>query len=876
MKNTVTYHQDGGIKEYSDLETMQMLGRAGRPQFDRDAIAVILTRQEKVRQYESLIAGQEIIESRLHLNLLDHLNAEVCLGTIHDTASAQKWLSSTFLFVRLTKNHRHYHIQGDEPGKNLDERAEQICRKGLKSLLDCELIEGDDIFRATEVGQAMARYYVQFGSMKLFLGLQRKAKMSEILSAVAQSQELKAVRFRQGDKGLFKEINGSPMTRFPIKVDLAMSAHRVSLIIQATLGGIDLKSEKRFSASMQQYLADQTFIFQHAQRFVRCIVDCQVALGDSISIRNALELERSLAARAWDDTPMQLTQLEGIGLAAVRKLANGGIASVEDLADTDALKIDMIMSRNPPFGANLLNKLKEMPKLRISLRKIGQPLTVHGRGVALNVNAEVGFLNDRTPTAFRKKLLHVSLVAESSDGVLLHFCRLTTQAIGQGSDIGFTARLTNPEQIINCYVSCDEIAGTLKYATLRPKISPALFPSQGPGTASTTGKYVSNSAPKRPLLKAADSHTIDDFDYEDDDIDDTELMNVTHREGFHDIDDYGEDSPISVRQNSAVKQFSSNVLQTAARGEEPRRLPNGKWACHHKCKDKDRCRHLCCNEGLDKAPRTRKNESIAANANVTDYQGFSKLAKPVTSLAAEPSVYIAQANTQKKRAPSKNASLSQEEEPPNKKRTNPIFTSNGKRKRPMLSSSSDPLHLSPFSSPAKGKGLFLSSSTIPHKVSAETVDLSSEGPRSPMQEPAATFGAWDKPRATKRDIDTATKAKVDHDDNDDNSSFHFGEVDQDASPRTRRFESVLPSSPREASGNLYGTDDFDTIDELEVQTAKPTNPSAGNDGSRLAFSNMDVNIQGRMQGAIDQDKLNISQDIDPWILEEFGDIVEFV
>ena len=30
IKNTMSWHQEGGLKEYSDLETIQMLGRAGR------------------------------------------------------------------------------------------------------------------------------------------------------------------------------------------------------------------------------------------------------------------------------------------------------------------------------------------------------------------------------------------------------------------------------------------------------------------------------------------------------------------------------------------------------------------------------------------------------------------------------------------------------------------------------------------------------------------------------------------------------------------------------------------------------------------------------------------------------------------------------
>lgn len=65
IKNTVTYQNSaaGGCKEYSDLEIMQMLGRAGRPQFDDSAIAVIMTRQQRAPFYEKMISGQEVLES---------------------------------------------------------------------------------------------------------------------------------------------------------------------------------------------------------------------------------------------------------------------------------------------------------------------------------------------------------------------------------------------------------------------------------------------------------------------------------------------------------------------------------------------------------------------------------------------------------------------------------------------------------------------------------------------------------------------------------------------------------------------------------------------------------------------------------------------
>lgn len=65
IKNTVAYQNPaaGGCKEYSDLEIMQMLGRAGRPQFDDSAVAVIMTRLPRVQYYETMVAGQEVLES---------------------------------------------------------------------------------------------------------------------------------------------------------------------------------------------------------------------------------------------------------------------------------------------------------------------------------------------------------------------------------------------------------------------------------------------------------------------------------------------------------------------------------------------------------------------------------------------------------------------------------------------------------------------------------------------------------------------------------------------------------------------------------------------------------------------------------------------
>ena len=182
---------DVGLKDYSDLEVMQMLGRAGRPQYETSACAVILTQDQKAAKYEKMVSGRDLLESCLHLNLIDHLNAEIGLGTVYDLASAHRWLAGSFLFVRLRANPAHYKLQQAVEGDmDLDEDTlvGQICQKDVKLLQGAGLVTKTSRLHVTELGDAMARYCVKFETMKMILALPPKAKVSEIVSAPSGPQ----------------------------------------------------------------------------------------------------------------------------------------------------------------------------------------------------------------------------------------------------------------------------------------------------------------------------------------------------------------------------------------------------------------------------------------------------------------------------------------------------------------------------------------------------------------------------------------------------------------------------------------------------------------------------------------------------------------
>ena len=86
----------GSYREYDEAQVLQMMGRAGRPQYDISATAVIMTVEAKKPFYQRLISGSQDIESGLLDNLVQHLNTEVVLGNIPDISLALSWLKSVF------------------------------------------------------------------------------------------------------------------------------------------------------------------------------------------------------------------------------------------------------------------------------------------------------------------------------------------------------------------------------------------------------------------------------------------------------------------------------------------------------------------------------------------------------------------------------------------------------------------------------------------------------------------------------------------------------------------------------------------------------------------------------------------------------------
>ncbi|KAK3291195.1 uncharacterized protein B0H64DRAFT_44294 [Chaetomium fimeti] len=665
LKGTVGFTDDQ-LKEYSDLEVMQMLGRAGRPQFDDSATAIILTRSANKTRYQKMVSGQEILESTLHLNLIEHLNSEICLGTIHDLLSAKTWLGGTFLSVRLRRNPNYYQLTGGTTNPTqVDARLEEICERDIKHLQEAKLVTDQDAFRCTEYGRAMSKYMVEFQTMKLLLQIPRGAGMEALITTLSQASEFKEFRFRPAERQLFREINQSPLIMYPVKETVTQTWHKVSIVIQAHLGCVQYPDSGGAAKMKRQLMIERKLVFERLNRLVRAVIDCKGYDRDSAGTKTALELARALAAQSWEGRPTQLTQVPSIGPVGMRKLASKDIRTVLELADKDYDELERLMSRQPPFGRSLQTHLDSFPRLDVTAVVVGHRVQPRSEDpVLIEVKATLRYLNRKGPPNWSNRVPALTFLAETENGILVYFWRGSIRKLDKqaGFELKFSVGLRHVNDRVFCHFSCEEIVGTIVSTTLEHKLPASIFPLRQVSDGNFSQRerkdgqeYIDNdSIDDSDLILATEQAVVQSSTRQE-----AEPAPEPTHEDYPSVEELVEMSCSHAAYNSDHYQAdhgdAEEMDSTQMTIREPVQLPNGRWQCNHPCsggtltRSGKPCSHRCCKDGLDKPrrrplqrPKRKVEELTGDQVNTMPSQYWSTQGHPQKQLqgASQPSASI--------------------------------------------------------------------------------------------------------------------------------------------------------------------------------------------------------------------------------------------
>ncbi|KAJ8295613.1 ATP-dependent DNA helicase MER3 [Rhodotorula toruloides] len=622
---------DGQLKDYSDLEILQMIGRAGRPQFDTLGVACIMTDKASESRYANLVNAQSLLESGLHKSLTEHVNSEITLGTISDIPSALRWLRSTFLFVRITKNPAFYAIPGIK--STPEARLEELCLEAIKELVGSGVVDedGDKLaanrqsFAMPSLALIMAKFYI---SHKTFLAIKELpvgANMRTLLETLCSSAELGSFRFRQGEKSVLAKYNKN--LRFPTE-KVATTADRVMILIQLVLEGIpgtELRNENI------NPMLDARGIFAAAVRVAKCMVDVAVEREDG-SIRTMLELLRSLNGKCWDASSFVLRQLEGIGEKSYKVLVSSGIKSFEDVRECEPERLEILLSRKPPFGRKLIAQAKSIPQFEISVVSQHEQV-LEGQGVQLEATIDLRLKQTKPLPATKKgpMKLWATVASSTSDGAFVDFRRTRIdQLLAQPKQFDLAVVLVKPSQRIIISVSCELLAGSEVKLVVKPesKASDFPIPSLGPSEDSDVEESTVSMLPtstKRPSEKANPQAMPGSLD-----------RRQFHPSAHDDFAPATESVPHAKKAAGPIKPAAT----AAATPPVPRQRPDDRYECNHSCANKTACKHLCCREGLDKPPvkRTKsKTRPAAANkGSVGDTTSASKQPSALSNAKQQP------------------------------------------------------------------------------------------------------------------------------------------------------------------------------------------------------------------------------------------------
>uniref|UniRef100_H0VA28 Probable ATP-dependent DNA helicase HFM1 n=1 Tax=Cavia porcellus TaxID=10141 RepID=H0VA28_CAVPO len=366
-----TMHYVGGMfKEYSETDILQMIGRAGRPQFDTTATAVIMTRLSTREKYVQMLACSDTAESSLHRHLIEHLNAEIVLHTITDVNIALEWIRSTLLYIRALKNPTHYGFTSGLNKDGIEAKLQELCLKNLNDLSSLDLItmDGDGNFKPTEAGRLMAWYYITFETVKKFSTISGEETLSDLVAMIANCNEFLDVQLRINEKKTLNTLNKDPnrtTIRFPMKGRIKTREMKVNCLIQAQLGCIPIQD---FALTQ-----DISKIFRSGSRITRWLSDFVAAQEKKFAaLLNSLILTKCFRCKLWENSLHVSKQLEKIGITLSNAMVNAGLTSFKKIEETDARKLELILNRHPPFGTQIKEAVMYLPKYEIEVDQIAR------------------------------------------------------------------------------------------------------------------------------------------------------------------------------------------------------------------------------------------------------------------------------------------------------------------------------------------------------------------------------------------------------------------------------------------------------------------------------------------------------------------------
>uniref|UniRef100_A0A665VD07 Activating signal cointegrator 1 complex subunit 3 n=1 Tax=Echeneis naucrates TaxID=173247 RepID=A0A665VD07_ECHNA len=350
IKGTQVYSPEKGRwTELGALDILQMLGRAGRPQYDTKGEGILITSHGELQYYLSLLNQQLPIESQMVGKLPDMLNAEIVLGNVQNVKDAVNWLGYTYLYVRMLRNPTLYGVSHDDRSSDplLERRRMDLVHTAANVLDKNSLIKYDKrsgSFQVTDLGRIASHFYITHDSIQTYNQL-LKPTLSEI--------------------ELFRVFSLSSEFR-------NITVREINVLLQAYISQLKLEG---FAL-----MADMVYVTQSAGRLMRAIFEIVLNRGWAQLTDKTMNLCKMIDKRMWQSMS-PLRQFKKLPEEVIKKIEKKNFP-FERLYDLNHNEIGEM----PKMGKTIHKYVHQFPKLDLAVHL--QPITRSTLKVELTITPD--------------------------------------------------------------------------------------------------------------------------------------------------------------------------------------------------------------------------------------------------------------------------------------------------------------------------------------------------------------------------------------------------------------------------------------------------------------------------------------------------------
>jgi activating signal cointegrator complex subunit 3 len=331
---------DPKLKAYVDMpisDILQMIGRAGRPQYNDKGYACVYVEKTKKNFYRKYLNDPFPIESEFLSQILEHLNAEIASGTVANKQQCVDYLTWTYFFRRLVRNPLYYGLNDNQP-ETVQKYLNDLVDSNVQTLISLGCISTDEdqfLLVPTFLGRLAAKYYIQpqtsnylYNSIKdkklpaTKSVVEDRLEVQDMIEILSYCVEFEDVPVRHHEPEM--NLHLSDMTRYPTDLSDPESPHfKTHLLFQAYLSDLPLP--------IRDYHTDTKTVLDNANRLIAAMVEVCAELNRFRECLNLLSFVQMLIQGVWsDESP--LVNIPGFDTREILfALKNEGISTFKDL-----------------------------------------------------------------------------------------------------------------------------------------------------------------------------------------------------------------------------------------------------------------------------------------------------------------------------------------------------------------------------------------------------------------------------------------------------------------------------------------------------------------------------------------------------------------